>query len=98
MLHTPRIHGARAPQPRLFLGCQLNPDFSSNGAGHLALHRQDVSESAVVASRPEMAIGAGIDELRRDADFLPRAIDGACTHGIYTPFLSDISQCFLVDF
>ena len=42
-----------------------------------------------------MAIGAGIDELHRDADFVPRAIDRAFNHGIHTQFLSDISHCFL---
>src|ERR1700679_999727 len=56
-----------APRTKIFRGIDLRFNRGDNGLGDLILHREDVSQIAVVALCPDVAPGGDIVELPRDS-------------------------------
>ncbi len=49
---------------RLFFGRQFRLQLIGDGSGDVALNGEDIGEIAIVSLRPDMRVGAGINELR----------------------------------
>src|SRR3546814_7495935 len=56
-----------------FLGAQRHLQRIDDAAGDVVLDREHVLHLAVVGFRPEVRVGSGIDQLRRDAHVLAGA-------------------------
>ena len=69
---------------RLELGGDRPGDFALNG--------KEIRDIAIVGLRPEVGIGAGIDELRVDAQMIAGALHAAFEEMRHAEFLSDLPQ------
>jgi hypothetical protein len=74
------VRGARARGARALAPQKLGLDRAGDAARDFVLHGEDLGELAVVALRPEVRAGAGIDELRRDPHALARLAHAAFEH------------------
>ena len=83
------IAGAAGDKQGLLLRRQSDLERGDDLGGHLVLDGKDVGEVAVVALRPEVPAGIGIDQLRRDPHPVAGAADAALEHGADAEFASD---------
>src|SRR3954454_1527933 len=65
-------------------------DRNSYRLGDLVLHRENVSEIAVIALSPDMLAGFGLDQLRGDADAVAGFAQAAFEHVAHTQFAPDL--------
>ena len=61
-------------------GGKLGLELARDGFGDLALDGEDIVERAVVVVGPELGGGARVDQVRRDAHLVARALDRAFQH------------------
>ena len=66
-------------------------ELISDCLSDFALDGKDVSHVAIVGLRPEMGIGAGVDELRVDAQMIARPLDAAFQEMRDAKLLSDLA-------
>src|SRR5215469_5063262 len=96
----PGVEASRLlPHGALLLGIG---DSRSNSNRHrladFVLHHEDVGEIAIVALRPDVLAGLGLDQLRRDADAVARFAETAfqdITHPQFAPDLLHIDGATL---
>src|SRR5437773_5662405 len=65
-----RIDGAGAGQPRPLGRRELHVDLAGDRRRELALEREYVARAALEAPGPEVLVRPGVDQLRRDPDFV----------------------------
>src|SRR5688572_2761757 len=87
-----RIHWTTLRQPRLFLRRELNLYLVSDGAGDVALKREHVTQIALVLLAPEVCVGRGVNQLRRDSNAAVRPQHGALDDGVDVERLGNLGQ------
>src|SRR5215510_9933942 len=65
-----------------------------NRAGHLVLNRENVLNQAVIALGPAVSPSSGVDQLRRDTNFVAGASDTAFQHIAHSEFASDLPHVY----
>src|SRR5687767_15672964 len=86
-----RIHWTTLRQPRLFLRRELNLYLVSDGAGDVALKREHVTQIALVLLAPEVCVGRGVNQLRRDSNAAVRPQHGALRSEEHTSELQSLA-------
>ena len=84
----PELHGLQVQRVRLGIGRarlrrraeQRDLELLDHVGRDLVLDREDVVELAVVGLRPQVRVGAGLDQLRRDPDRVARLAHRAFEH------------------
>ena len=94
----PRFHVAGRPpaERRGFIRTHGNLQGMRDLPGHVALDREDVSELALVALRPQVRVAGGVDELRRDLHPAPCSLHAAFHDIAHTQPTSDGLQIELL--
>ncbi len=70
----------------------LNLDLPHDGVGDFGLKLQHVREVVIEILGPEMRIGGGVNQLRRDTHAAAGATDGALDDGIDAKLAADLGQ------
>src|SRR5262245_51174770 len=84
------IAGARSGSLQMFGNLDLWCDRGDDGAGQFLLHREDVLQHAVVALRPDVVAGEGVDQLTGHTYSIGRLAYAALQHVADTKFLADL--------
>ncbi len=87
-----RIHRPRARRPPGAVGRDGDADLLGDRARHLVLEREHVLQAALVAVRPEVAVGRSVDELRRDAHAPGRSHHRAFHDTFHAQLARDLGQ------
>jgi hypothetical protein len=88
------VDGACPGQPASLSRLKLDLDGLGDGPGHLSLQGQHVAQLAFIAPRPQVTVGGGVDQLRRDAHAAARAQDRTLHHGIHAELSGDLGHRF----
>jgi len=86
------VDGLVVAQAQPLFRRQLDGDLSGHLSGDLVLKPDDVAEITLVASRPEVSFGVGIDELRRHPNVIAVAHHGTLQDRIDVQDLRDLRK------
>src|SRR5262245_44278080 len=89
-LPGPELLTRARKRPHPLGGQHMRFDGASDAAGDLVLHGKDVTQLAIVALRPVMDTGDGINELRADAQTLSGAAHASLEHIADAEFTRDL--------
>ena len=86
------IGGRRVRDRCLLFRRNLGAELTGDGLRNLRLDREDVREAAIVALRPEVRVGAGVDQLRVNPYAIARALDAAFEQTGDAKLLADLTR------
>ena len=89
------IDGLALRQAVLLCRRQDATDFLGDLGRDAALQRQHIAQGVIVAARPHMVIGLGVDLLRGDAHAIARPDDGALDDHVGRELARDLRHRFL---
>ena len=88
----PGIHAGGRREARLLAFGETHVDLARDGGGEVALQREHIVRAALEAPGPEVAVGAGIDELGGDPDPIPGTDYRAFDDGVDVQRLRDLRR------
>ena len=88
------VLGRALGKPGLFLGIERYAERARDLRGELALDGEDVLQLAVVALRPQVLVGIGVDQLRRNAHLVPGAAHAAFEEGGHAKLGADLAAVY----